>query len=185
MFLTEPDLRYAGPFKRLVEDYRRAGDAERVAKYVAGESDFAAYVRSLQLAARGVALPKGQVSYHTYWLVDDEDIIGVVRVRPQLTPEAERNDGHIGYDVAPSQRGKGYGAALLRLALVEARGLGLGRIVVTSLTANIPSRRIIERCGGRLIDVVTDDETGQPLSRYELETHTSSGQPRMGRLPTP
>lgn len=68
MRLIPPDLLYAETFKRYVEDYRRAGDAERVSKYEAGARDFPAYVESLRLAALGINLPVDKVPYHTFWL---------------------------------------------------------------------------------------------------------------------
>jgi predicted acetyltransferase len=170
MFLATPDPAYAGAFGRLVDDYRRAGEPTRVAKYAAGEGAFRAYVESLRLAERGIDLPADKVPYHTYWLVDGGEIVGVVRVRPRLTPRAEIYDGHVGYDVPPSHRNKGYGSALLRLALVEARRLGLARVIVTCAAGNAASRRVIERCGGRLLGEVTDDDSGERLNRYELNT---------------
>ncbi len=179
MFLATPDPAYAAAFGRLVADYRRAGEPTRVAKYAAGAGDFPAYVESLRLAERGINLPEDKVSYHTYWLVDGGEIVGVVRVRPRLTPRAEKNDGHIGYDVPPSHRNKGYGSALLRLALVEARRLGLARVIVTCAADNVASRRVIERCCGRLLGEVTDDDSGERINRYELSTP----EPEPGRPP--
>ena len=117
MRLIPPDLLYAETFKRYVDDYRLAGDTERVSKYEAGATDFPAYVESLRLAARGINLPVDKVPYHTFWLVDSDKIVGIVRVRPRPTSKVELYDGHIGYDVAPSHRGKGYGTLILRLAL--------------------------------------------------------------------
>jgi predicted acetyltransferase len=170
MFLTPPDPRYAESFQRYVDDYRRAGEASRVSKYAAGERDFPAYVESLHLAARGIDLPADRVPYHTFWLIDAGEIVGIIRVRPRLTPEVEKNDGHIGYDVAPSCRRKGYGTTLLQMVLIEARRLGLGRVIVTCATSNVPSRRVIEKCGGRLLGETIDDDDGHLLYRYELAT---------------
>jgi predicted acetyltransferase len=170
MFLTPPELRYAESFRRYVDDYRRSGETSRVSKYAAGERDFSAYVESLHLAARGINLPEDKVPYHTFWLIDAGEIVGIIRVRPRLTPKAEKNDGHIGYDVAPSHRRKGYGTALLRLVLIEARRLGLDRVIVTCATSNVPSRRVIEKSDGRLLGETIDDDDGQVLYRYELLT---------------
>jgi predicted acetyltransferase len=171
MRLTPLDPSFAESFRRYVDDFRRAGEASRVAKYAAGAEDFPAYLRFLRLAAAGVDLPEDTVPYHTYWVIDVGQIVGTVRIRPRLTPKAERNDGHIGYDVAPSCRRKGYGTALLRLALAESRRLGLpDRVIVTCAADNTPSRRVIEKCGGRLLCEATDEDDGHALLRYELIT---------------
>jgi predicted acetyltransferase len=168
MELIPPDPGFAESFKRYVGDYRRAGETGRVSKYAAGESDFPAYVESLRLATRGINLPADRVAYHTFWLVDAGEIVAIVRIRPRLTPKTEKNDGHIGYDVAPSRRGQGYGTVLLRMALVEAGRLGLTRVIVTCAATNIASRRVIEKCGGRMLGEVIDDDDGVFLSRFEL-----------------
>jgi predicted acetyltransferase len=168
VLLTAPDLCFEDAFRRYVDDYRRAGDATRLAKYAAGASDYPAYIESLRLATTGKGLAEGHVAYSTFWLVDDGDIVGIVRVRPQLTPKVEKNDGHIGYDVAPSKRNRGYGTALLRLALEEAKRLGLNRLIVTCETTNGASRRVIEKCGGRLLGEVFDEDDNRNVYRFEV-----------------
>jgi len=174
MFLTVPKLEFAESFAHFVDDFVAAGDTEHSAKYVIAKASFPEYVTSLLEAFRGVGLLEGQVPYATYWLIDGGQMIGVVRIRPHPTPEVERHAGHIGYDIAPAHRRKGYGAALLNMSLVEARRLGVERVVITCLAGNIPSQRTIEKCGGRFIEVIDDDETGQPLNRYVLETHVAT-----------
>ncbi len=168
MFLTSPDLAHAAAFRRFVGDLRRYGEAGRFARYEAAERDFPGYVDQLLRAARGEGLPPGQEPYYTFWLIDGTDVVGVARVRAVLSAKAEKNDGHIGYDIAPAHRRKGYGTALLRLALAEARRMGLTRVVLTCAAANIASRRVIEKCGGSPIGSAIDDDSGEPLSRYEL-----------------
>jgi predicted acetyltransferase len=176
MLLTPPDLCYAESFQRYVADHRHAGDGKRVAKYAAGEGDFPAYVESLRLASCGEGLSEGRAPYFTFWLLDGGEIVGIVRVRPRLTPIAEMNDGHIGYDVAPSRRNKGYGTELLRLALLEAGRLGLSRVIVTCATTNNASRRVIEKCGGQFLGEVTDEDDGHNVYRYAFTTPTTSCQ---------
>ena len=61
-----------------------------------------------------------------------------------------RYGGHIGYAVRPSERRKGYGAAMLRRALAFASGIGLAEVMVSCGSDNLASRKTIEACGGRL-----------------------------------
>ncbi|NYF79956.1 GNAT family N-acetyltransferase [Granulicella arctica] len=168
MLLTKPTATYSAQFKRFAQHYLDSGEMERAGKYAAGITGFPEYLQSLQDASRGIGLPEGYLPYQTFWLIEEDQLVGVVRVRPTLTPHAEKYDGHIGYDIVPTERCKGYGTTLLRMALVEARQLGLPSIILTCLTANLPSQRTIEKAGGRFLEVVTDYETGRPLHRYEV-----------------
>lgn len=170
MFLTRPDLSYAEAFARFVDDYLDAGDSTRIAKYLHGKEAFAEYVATLNDAARGVGLPEDQAVTMTYWLIDGGQMIGAIRLRPQLTPDKLRRDGHIGYDIAPAQRRKGYGAAMLAMVLGEAHKLGLQHVVITCLSENMGSSRTIEKCGGRLIEIVQDEVRQKLINRYELDT---------------
>jgi predicted acetyltransferase len=93
----------------------------------------------------------GFVPYHTFWLVQDETrILGELRLRHRLTEMLAIEGGHIGYNIRPSERRKGYGTLQLRLGLEKARGLRLTRVLVTCDDDNLPSAKIIETNGGVL-----------------------------------
>ncbi|HEX2706374.1 MAG TPA: GNAT family N-acetyltransferase [Candidatus Lustribacter sp.] len=90
------------------------------------------------------------------WLVGGSEFLGHLSIRHRLTPVLVELGGHIGYAIRPSARRRGYGTRQLALALPVARGLGLGRLLVTCDEDNIGSARIIERSGGVLEDVRGD-----------------------------
>jgi predicted acetyltransferase len=73
--------------------------------------------------------------------------------------------GHIGYDVRPSARRRGYATAMLRDALIVARRLGIESALVTCSVDNVGSRTVIERNGG----VLEDERSGK--LRFWLPTH--------------
>lgn len=60
--------------------------------------------------------------------------------------------GHIGYAVVPWKRGRGYAKAALALILPEARARGLAHVELTTNPDNLASRRVIEACGGHLVE---------------------------------
>lgn len=64
--------------------------------------------------------------------------------------------GHIGYDIRPSQRKKGYGKAILRLVLPLAKELGINKVLITCDVTNIASKKIIKANGGDLEDTIPD-----------------------------
>ena len=99
---------------------------------------------------RGIDLPKDSVPSSNRWLIDEAgEIVGVVRVRHNIdTPFLAEEAGHIGHDVPPGKRGRGYGEACLRAGLAEARRLGLPGVLLRASADNLASLRIIEACGG-------------------------------------
>jgi len=105
----------------------------------------------------------------TYWLVADGlRIVGTSRLRHWLVPHLEKEGGHIGYDIRPSERKKGYGTEILSLTLAKARGLGLREVIVTCDSDNEGSLKIIEKNGGQHINPAVSDHSGKQVNRYKI-----------------
>jgi predicted acetyltransferase len=169
-YLVEPSNRYKASFLKAIAEYRQIGELQYAEVYALAETDFDAFLRRLENASKGIQLPKGWVPVSTFWLVDPEEtVVGVMRIRHSLTPSLEVDGGHIGYDVPPSQRGRGYGNRLLELGLERARALELNRVLLTCEPSNLRSRKIIERLGGQLQDQVISPESGLTLCRYWVD----------------
>jgi predicted acetyltransferase len=130
----------------MLDDYD-AHDPEYGARYAAARADFAAYVEGLHEDERGHV---GIVPCSHRWLVSSQGaIVGVVRVKHHINTDFLASEvGHIGYDVPPSYRGRGFGVAALKAGLEHARELGLERVLLYADTDNPASWRTIERCGG-------------------------------------
>ncbi len=134
------------------------------------EHDFPNYVQSLHDRSRGIGLIEGYVPATDFWLVDGEKYIGCVSIRHRLTEHLLHQGGHIGYDIRPSERGKGLGTLLLSLALPEAKKLGIDGVLVTCDSLNDASRKIIEKNGGEFEnEVLAKDGSGTKL-RYWIRT---------------
>jgi predicted acetyltransferase len=69
-------------------------------------------------------------------------------------------------------RRRGYGTALLRLALIEARARGIRRVRVTCDDDNLGSIKVIERNGGALDGRGVSKETGRTVRQYWIERRT-------------
>lgn len=112
--------------------------------------------------------PAGFVTQTTYWLIADGRYAGRTSIRHELNAALEKFGGHIGYEIRPTMRRRGYGKLMCSLAIVEARKLGIGRILITCDDDNIGSQRIIEANGGILQDKV---DNGRPTltRRYWIE----------------
>jgi predicted acetyltransferase len=137
---------------------------------------FRRYLEILAEQERGIRLPGGHVPTTFLFAFVSDRIIGRVSIRHHLNARLERTGGHIGYVVVPEFRGRGYGTAMLRLALEICRDrLGLQRILVTCDEDNIASARTIEKCGGVLENVLCGPELEKPKRRYWIDTLFSRG----------
>jgi len=86
-----------------------------------------------------------------YIMYVDDYPIGDIAIRPGLNDYWKKYSGNIGYKIRPSERKKGYGKLMLKLALDECKKIGLDEILLQCNNKNIASRKIIERNGGILI----------------------------------
>lgn len=86
----------------------------------------------------------------SYWMYDDDIPVGYGRFRHTLNESLRRTSGHIGYAVAASKRGQGYGNEILSLLLEECRKLGLSQVQIAANADNIPSNCVIRKNGGVL-----------------------------------
>jgi predicted acetyltransferase len=84
--------------------------------------------------------------------MDREEYLARIAIRHRLTDRLRQAGGHIGYDVRPSARRRGYATMMLREALPIARGLGVTAALLTCDIDNVASRKVIERVGGVLHD---------------------------------
>lgn len=99
---------------------------------------------------------------------DRDRLIGAVNIRHVLNDELLFTGGHIGDGIRPSERRKGYGTAMLSLALEECRKLGISKVLITCDKDNIGSAKAIQRNGGVLENEVRNEE-GELEQRYWVD----------------
>jgi len=108
--------------------------------------------RYLQAACRdeiGLQPDSARVGQTHFLLFSGRRLLGGSRLRYRLLPSLLLDGGHIGYEIRPSERGRGHAKTILRLTLQEARWIGLRRILLTAASQNPASIRVIESAGGR------------------------------------
>lgn len=125
--------------------------------------DFDFYLEHLELREP----QDGKVPDSTFFLLDEERdrLLGAVNIRHYLNDYLLREGGHIGDGIRPSERRKGYGTELLRLALTECRKLGIERVLVTCDKSNVGSARAIQKNGGVLENEIINED-GEIEQRY-------------------
>jgi len=150
MILVELEPSHRAAFASFRDELLAAGEIGRVSDLATDDFDFDRHVVRLAADARGDNLPAGIVAQRTFWLVAGQEILGMTRLRLELTPTLLDHGGNIGYFIRPSMRRLGVGTRILALALGKARESGLDRVLITCAADNLGSRRIIERNGGEL-----------------------------------
>ena len=89
----------------------------------------------------------------TYFFIRESDnkIIGMTHIRLTLNKMLADIGGHIGYNIRPSERQKGYNKIQLYLALIECQKNGLDIIMIDCLKDNLGSSKTIISLGGFLV----------------------------------
>lgn len=165
MKLILPTIQYKQSYLEAVEEGKDETQVTRIDKPEEGQS-FEEFVKRQLGRAEGLYLPEGWVPCTELWLIDNNKFIGRINIRHSLTEFLLRVGGHIGYWIRPSERNKGYGKEILRLALPEAKKLGIKKTLITCDETNLGSQRIIETNGGALENIVDMGDNDPRKMRY-------------------
>ena len=151
--ISQPRFELVPGFRRALAEGFPAGKS--IAKLTEASTD-AEFLHNLLHPSPIVELPNGsqvaRVPETRFWRHDCDTFIGSVSLRHYLTPELEMTGCHIGYAVHAPFRNQGHAKALLRHALEVAHERGIERVLITALADNTASQRVIEACGGQLLD---------------------------------
>ena len=148
--LAEPTPHVHASFVEAVREYRAEGRYRRLDPAQLADADqFRRYLDRLRAEARPGVL-RHRVPQTNLWLVDGDEYLGRLSIRHVLNRRLRFKGGHIGYDVRPSRRRRGYATLMLRMSLPVANQLGIDPALVTCDDTNVASRRVIEANGGRL-----------------------------------
>jgi predicted acetyltransferase len=176
--LVLPDERYHRSFLAAMAEFRAEGrgaeddnssiGADLRARWggwdsVAGFVDYLAELRNE--ADPNGDRREGYVRCTTWWWAQGEEYLGRIALRHTLTERLRAHGGHIGYDVRPAARRRGYATAMLREVLPLALAEGVRPAALLTCDAdNVASRKVIEANGG-LLETEVDG-----LRRYWVPT---------------
>ncbi len=169
--LAEPDPSLREAFLDLLADFARAGEDRHQHFREAAEADFPAFVEHLRHPESDLLHPE-DAPEHVFWLVrEGREIIGTTRIRPDLPDHRQRRIGHVGFDIRPSERGKGYGTRLVALVLERAKAMGLERVCIVCARRNAASARVIQNNGGRLVAEFVPEGSTTVCQQYCIDIH--------------
>ena len=99
--------------------------------------------RCLNMQYEEYAKNLGRCQSKTFLLIrkNDNKIIGTINVRWNLTEEMKQFGGNIGYGIRPTERRKGYNKINLYLGLIEAKKIGLDKVMLDCDAENLGSSK--------------------------------------------
>jgi len=159
MKLVLPSTEYESSYMDALREAENETQDTKLRKPAMGQS-FADFVRIFFNEMNPETVPPGYVPTTMFWLIDNNTFIGRLQIRHSLTESLFNYGGHIGYYIRSSMRNKGYGSAMLKLGLSEAKKMGFTEVLVTCDEDNLGSQKIIEKNGGELENTI--DNPGHP-----------------------
>lgn len=149
MELVLPSEKYKESYIEAAKEFLAEGSGfGEVANNELLSGDFDSFISSAEKKREERKRNKGWVPETMYWLIDNDEYIGHVNIRHELSEYLKTSGGHIGYKIRPSKRKMGYGSKILELALPKAKELGIDPALLTCNIENEASRKIIEKNGG-------------------------------------
>lgn len=164
IFLRSPRLEDKEAYLKYLSEWE---DREKIIPFSSRLQGFSyeKFLEEIPLREQGLLNPEKLVPELIRILVDeDNQIYGVLSFRLRLNDHLLAYDGHIGYGIAPSKRGKGYGKLILKLALEIAKERGFEKVLVTCNEENKRSEAVIISQGGILENKVY--KTDGYIKRY-------------------
>ena len=106
----------------------------------------------------GIGLPDGFVPETSYFLWDNETIVGWFRLRHYLNDFLRNGAGHIGYGIGKEYRGKGYATVGLRLTIEKAWDIIEEDEIYISVHKDNPASLKVQQKNGAFIHHEDDKE---------------------------
>ena len=107
--------------------------------------EFKIWLKQQDAWSREEQLPEGYVGQTCFWLMADNVIVGLGKIRHGLTDYSRKEGGNIGIAIDPNQRGKGLATKFISLLLTKAQEMNIGEVLITVKKYNYPSKVAFEK----------------------------------------
>ena len=142
-------IEYLDEFVKYGSDINGSGSLDKIYDGYTFEQ---ALDRCLKMEDEEYAKSVGRCQGKTFLLIRENDnkIVGTINVRWNLSEEMLQFGGHIGYGIRPTERRKGYNKINLYLGMIEAKKVGLEKVMLDCDVNNLGSDKTLKALGGKL-----------------------------------
>lgn len=165
--LARPSVNLFSRFLEFVEDMRANGQplwAPYLPKEDEAPGDFIE-----RLLKRETEPESPFVSETVFWAVCNDNVVGRISLRHRLEGNLYKMGGHIGYEVSPKWRQKGFATEMLRQVLQTPKASEIGRVLLTCSPDNEASNKTIQRNGGVFDKKVFVDFIQEDRNHYWID----------------
>lgn len=175
MILTEPTMEYDRQIQAYRQEFLTFGGSMDGCGSLRNCDRTQDWINELESWKKPETTPPHLVPCTQYIYVRESDgkIVGMIQIRHYFNEYLEKYGGHIGYSVCHSERRKGYATQMLKKILPECKALGIDKVLITCLTDNEGSRKVIIKNGGVYESTVYEPEEKVYLERYWINTEIS------------
>ena len=158
-------IEYLDEFRKYNSEINGTGGLDRIYKGLTFEE---ALDRCLKMEDEEYAKSVNRCPGETFLLIRENDnkIVGTINIRWNLNETMLRFGGHIGYGMRPTERRKGYNKINLYLGMIEAKKVGLDRVMLDCDVNNLGSDRTLKALGGELERTEVDPSDGVLTNVY-------------------
>jgi len=152
-------IEYLDEFVKYGSDINGSGSLDKIYDGYTFEE---ALDRCLKMEDEEYATSVGRCQGRTFLLIRENDnkIVGTINVRWNLNEAMLRFGGHIGYGIRPTERRKGYNKINLYLGMLEAKKVGLEKVMLDCDVNNLGSDKTLKALGGKLERTEVDPSDG-------------------------
>ena len=152
-------IEYLDEFVKYGSDINGSGSLDKIYDGYTFEE---ALDRCLKMEDEEYAKSVGRCQSRTFLLIRENDnkIVGTINVRWNLNEAMLRFGGHIGYGIRPTERRKGYNKINLYLGMLEAKKVGLEKVMLDCDVNNLGSDKNLKALGGKLERTEVDPSDG-------------------------
>ncbi len=168
----EEIIEYLDEFVKYGSDINGSGSLDKIYEGYTFEQ---ALERCLNMENKEYAENVGRCQSETFLLIRENDnkIIGTINIRWNLNKEMLRFGGHIGYGIRPTERRKGYNKINLYMGLIEAKKVGLDKVMLDCDVNNLGSDKTLKALGGELERTEIDPSDGTLTNVYWIDIDES------------